>query len=130
MPKRPLMLKVRIPEYTHPRNTWREAIHEAVSDAQARAGVEYQPGDRLEVNSSALLYRRAYCRDSRRRQSSQGLSGRVAGPSGGTKTKARRRRVPIVPNDRQIWRVVVEKALAPKQALGRGRLTIRRVRRA
>jgi hypothetical protein len=27
MPKRPLKMSIRIPEYQSPRNTWREAVH-------------------------------------------------------------------------------------------------------
>ena len=49
MPKRPLRLKIRIPAYVTPRNSWREAIHAAVSQVQKKAAVTYQPDDRLEV---------------------------------------------------------------------------------
>ena len=128
MPKRPLKLKIRIPEYASPRNTWRAALHRAVAEVQRATSVKYRPDDRLEV--TLLLYftdaRAADIHDvdNRLKDCMDALQGRV----GGTKTKAVRALEPIVPNDRQIWRVVVEKALAPKQGLGRGHLTIRRLR--
>ena len=49
MPKRPLKLKVRIPRYAPARNTWREAIYEAVAKVQQEEGVSYDSDDRLEV---------------------------------------------------------------------------------
>ena len=129
MPKRPLKLKIRIPEYKNPRNSWRRAIHEAVMEVQGATSVKYSPEDRLEV--TLMLYftdgRAAEIHDvdNRLKDCLDALQGRV----GGTKTKAMRALDPIIPNDRQIWRVVVEKAVAPKQARGRGHLTIRRLSR-
>jgi hypothetical protein len=127
MPKRPLRLKIRIPEYEAPRNSWREAIHQAVLEVQKRTEVTYESDDRLEVLLQ-LYFTDARATeihdvDNRLKDCLDALQGRV----GGTKTKAWRALPPIVPNDRQIWRVVVEKARAPKQAHGRGHLTIRRL---
>jgi hypothetical protein len=127
MSKRPLKLKVRIPEYAPPRNTWREAIHQAVTAAQFATAVRYNPNDRLEVvlqlyftNGRATEIHDV---DNRLKDCLDALQGRV----GGTKTKTRRALPPIIPNDRQIWRVVVQKGHAPKQARGRGHLTVRRL---
>lgn len=128
MPKRPLKLKVRIPEYAPPRNTWRAAIHKAVTDVQRTTEVRYKRDDRLEVvlriyftDSRAMEIHDV---DNRLKDCLDALQGRV----GGTKTKAERGLPPIVPNDRQIWRVVVEKGPAPKQSLhGRGHLIVRRL---
>lgn len=64
--------------------------------------------------------------DNRLKDCLDALQGRV----GGTKTKAIRAQEPIIPNDRQVWKVVVEKRLAPKQARGRGHVTIRRLKQA
>jgi len=128
MAKRPLKLKIRIPEYEAPRNTWREAIHRAVTEAQNRTPVAYGPDDKLEVTLKLYFTNRRAAEihdvDNRLKDCLDALQGRV----GGTKTKVRRALEAIVPNDRQIWRVIVEKALAPKQARGRGHLTIRRLR--
>ena len=127
MPKRPLTLKVRIPEYVSPRNTWREAIHQAVTDAQRTTVVRYEPDDRLEVILQLYFTggraTEIHDVDNRLKDCLDALQGRV----GGTKTKARRALPAIVPNDRQIWRVVVQKGHAPKQAHGRGHLTVRRL---
>jgi hypothetical protein len=128
VPKRPLRLKIRIPEYTTPRNTWREAIHRAVSKVQSKTSVRYRPDDRLEVilRLYFTVARSAEIHDvdNRLKDCLDALQGRV----GGTKTKTKRGLPAIIPNDRQIWRVIVEKARAPKQALGRGHLTIRRLK--
>jgi hypothetical protein len=130
MPKRPLKLRIRIPEYAPPRNSWRKAIHEAVIAAQRTSDVAYRSTDRLEVVLRLYFtHDRAaeiHDVDNRLKDCLDALQGRV----GGTKTKARLGLPPIVPNDRQIWRVVVEKGRAPKQAHGRGHLTVRRLGKA
>jgi len=129
MPKSPLKLKIRIPEYTAPRNKWREAIHRAVVDVQRTTHVKYEPDDRLEVLLQLYFAdgrsTEIHDVDNRLKDCLDALQGRV----GGTKTKAMRALDPIVPNDRQIWRFIVEKALAPKQAHGLGHLTIRKLGR-
>ena len=129
VPKRRLKLKIRIPGYRPPRNAWRRTIHQAVSEVQRATPVTYEPSDRLEValrlyfaDEEAL---RIHDVDNRLKDCLDALQGRV----GGTKSKAVRALEPIVPNDRQIWRVIVEKALAPKQARGLGHLTIRRLKK-
>jgi len=128
MPKRPLRLKIRIPLYEAPRNSWRQAIHRAVAKAQDDTSVNYRRDDKLEL--SLQLYftdaRSAEIHDvdNRLKDCLDALQGRA----GGTRTKAVRKLKPIIPNDRQVWRVTVEKSLAPKQARsGLGHLTIRRL---
>jgi hypothetical protein len=127
MSKRPLKLKVRIPQGAPPRNSWREAIHQAVTEAREATSVSYQPDDRLEVELQLYFIdgRAAEIHDvdNRLKDCLDALQGRV----GGTKTKAHRGLPPIVPNDRQIWRVIVQKGPAPKQAHGRGHLIVRRL---
>ncbi len=130
MPKRPLKLKIRIPQYESPRNSWREAIHKAVANAQEETSVKYTREDKLEVVLQLYFTdpRAAEIHDvdNRLKDCLDALQGRV----GGTKTKATRKLEPIIPNDRQIWRVTVAKSLAPKQASsGIGHLTIRRLGR-
>ena len=48
------------------------------------------------------------------------LQGRAGG------SKKIRRSPPIIPNDKQIYRVTIEKALPPKQSKGLGHLVITR----
>jgi hypothetical protein len=128
MPKRPLTLSIRIPVYAPPRNRWRQAIHRALVERQRTVPVRYQATDRLEVTLRLYFIgaRAAEIHDvdNRLKDCLDALQGRV----GGTKTKGGRRRTPIIPNDRQVWRVVVEKRHAPKASHGRGHLTIRRLR--
>ena len=130
MPKRPLKLKLRIPEYAPPRNSWREAIHAAVTKAQSESDtkVEYRPEDRLEVRLTLYFTDERASEihdvDNRLKDCLDALQGRV----GGTKTKKDRALPAIVPNDSQIWRVVVQKSFPPKQSRrGLGHLTIRRL---
>lgn len=125
MPKRPLKLTIRIPAYEKPRNTWRRAIHRAVVKRQKDSPVQYSPEDRLEVvlrlyfasNRAAEIHDV----DNRLKDCLDALQARVGG------SKAIRTLKPIIPNDRQVWRVLIEKDVAPKQSRGGlGHLTIRR----
>jgi hypothetical protein len=124
MPKRPLRLKIRIPEYVHPRNDWRRALHKAVREQQRRSPVRYAPDDRLELSIRLYLNPRALALhdvDNRLKDILDALQGRAGGSKKVHALDA------IIPNDRQIYRVVIEKALAPWQARGLGHLTIRRL---
>jgi hypothetical protein len=127
VPKRPMTLNVRIPEYTPPRTRWRVAVHRAVSEVQRARAVHYEPTDRLEVQLRLYFTDRGAARihdvDNRLKDCLDALQGRV----GGTKSKAQRLLPPLIPNDRQVWRVVVQKGLAPKQARARGHLIVRRL---
>lgn len=125
MAKRPLKLHVRIPEYRSPRNSWRRKIHAAATEVQHRRGVEYHPDDHLEIDIRLYLDGRALTWndvDNRLKDVLDALQGRVGGP------KAVRSLPPLIPNDRQIFRVVVEKCSPPKQSLGCGHVTIRWLR--
>ena len=132
MPKPPLTLKIRIPEFKGPRTNWRRAIHEAVLKERRKRKIKFKPSDRIEVTLSIYFNNERSAQihdiDNRLKDCMDALQGRV----GGTKTKKTRALKPIIPNDHQIWRAVVEKALAPKQALDRksgtnkGHLTIRK----
>ena len=125
MAKRPLKLHVRIPPYRSPRNAWRRAIHAAATQALQRGGVRYDKADRLEVEVRLYLTGRAlgwHDLDNRLKDVLDALQGRAGGP------KAKRSLAPLVPNDRQIYRVAVEKHSPPKQSLGGGHITIRRLR--
>lgn len=123
MPKRPLKLHIRIPAYAHPRNDWRRAIHKAIQDRQQSSPVRYSPDDKLEVRIYLSLDKRqvgVHDVDNRLKDCLDALQGRAGG------SKKRRSLEAIIPNDRQIYRVVIEKGIPPKQARGLGHLTIRR----
>ena len=125
MPKRPLKLHVRVPEYWSPRNSWRRKIHAAATRVQDRRRIEYRPDDQLEIDVRLYLDGSALtCNDvdNRLKDVLDALQGRVEGP------KAVRSLPALIPNDRQIFRVVIEKCAPPKQSLGCGHLTVRRLR--
>lgn len=128
MAKRPVKLSVRIPSYEKPRNQWRKKIHQAVSKAlkaQGKRIVSYNGNDRLEVQVRLYLKQNAlfiHDVDNRLKDILDALQGRAGGP------KSKRTLVPIIPNDRQIYRVIVEKSPPPWQSRGLGHLTIRKFR--
>jgi len=126
MAKRPLKLHVRIPEYESPRNSWRRKVHAAATAVRDLREVEYRPDYRLEIDvrlyldGSALIWNDV---DNRLKDVLDALQGRVGGP------KAVRSLPALIPNDRQVFRVVVEKCAPPKQSLGCGHVTVRGLRR-
>jgi hypothetical protein len=124
MPKARQSLHIRIPPYSAPRNAWRQAINAAVVDAQQRRGVHYCETDRLEICLRVYLDDKSmffHDVDNRLKDVLDALQGRAGGP------KTHNRLPAIIPNDRQVWRVMVEKALAPKQSNGMGHLFIRKL---
>ena len=123
MAKPRLSLRVRIPPYQTPRNTWRRLVNrEVASQAKAR-GVRYRGSDRLEVH--VRLYMddsslRSHDVDNRLKDILDALQGRAGGP------KSIRSLPAVIPNDRQIYRVSIEKGLAPPQSRGLGHLVVRK----
>ena len=125
MPKRPLKLLARIPPYRHPRNVWRKDIHEAVGKRLGE--VRYLKSDKLEVEILIYMTERemaAHDVDNLAKDVLDTLQGRAGGP------KKVRRLEQIIPNDNQIYRLVVEKRTPPPQSHRRGHVKIRRLDRA
>ena len=120
------MLKVRLPMYAYPRNTWRRKILRAVSVALEKADIRYAAEDRFELTIRLYLERtklKMVDIDNRMKDVFDALQGRVGG--NGKETRA----LPaLIPNDCQISRVRAEKSLPPKQSHGYGHLIIRRLR--
>jgi len=125
MAKRPLKLNIRIPPYENPRNAWRKKLHKIVLKRQRRSPVRYLEDDHLEVavrlyiSGSGLSIHDV---DNRLKDILDALQGRAGG------SKAKRTLLPIIPNDRQVYRVIIEKAEPPHQSKGFGHLTIRKFR--
>jgi len=71
------------------------------------------------MNSTALSFHDV---DNRLKDIMDALQGRAGG------SKKIRRWAPIIPNDKQICRVTIEKALPPKQSKGLGHLVIIRLK--
>lgn len=125
MAKRKMTLRVRLPEYRTPRNMWRRDIHAAVIAALPAQGVRYIDGDRLEVRIRLYMKEaplEIHDVDNRLKDILDALQGRAGG------SKSRRSLTAVIPNDWQVFRVVIEKAAPPGQSHGRGHLVIRKLR--
>ena len=115
MAKRPLKLTLRIPPYEHPRNTWRKKLHQVVLKRQRKSPVRYTEKDKLEleiklyINGPALFVHDV---DNRLKDIMDALQGRAGGP------KSRRVLEPIIFNDKQICRVIIEKLEPSWQSRG------------
>lgn len=123
MAKRKFKLSVRIPEYQSPRNSWRQTLHAIILSAASKVGISYNPSDKLELkvklymNSTAISFHDV---DNRLKDIMDALQGRAGG------SKKLRILSPIIPNDKQIYRVTIEKTSSPKQSKGVGHLVITR----
>ena len=124
MSKRQYKLHIRLPEYKHPRNSWRCAINKVVVDAMKEKNVIYTSKDKLEI-IICLYFDESKLKvvdiDNRLKDIMDALQGHVGG-----KGKKKRGLKPIIPNDSQIYRVIAEKCLPPKQSHRIGHLIIRK----
>jgi Holliday junction resolvase RusA-like endonuclease len=121
MAKRRTKLETRIPPYQSPRNTWRKKIHRIASLEAEKAEVSYRSTDKLELKVRLYLKDRTlffHDLDNRLKDIMDALQGRARG------SKKIRTLPAIIPNDSQIYRVVIEKALPPKQSKGFGHLIV------
>jgi hypothetical protein len=125
MPKPRKSVGFRLPVYEAPRNAWRQKIHKAAVEAIAKQGVQYRSEDRLKVRLRLYLDTDAalvHDVDNRLKDVLDALQGRAGGSKQVQKLKA------IIPNDSQVWRVVVEKAEAPWQSHGMGHVLIQKLK--
>jgi len=125
MAKQPLSLKVRLPRYESPRIEWRKKLHTSIMTALATKGIEYTTDQKLELH--IMLYLEAphiifHDVDNRLKDIMDSLQGRM----GGSKKKQLYKR--LIPNDRQIYKVTIEKKQPPIQSHGLGHLEIRKYR--
>lgn len=119
MAKPPKTLKIRIPAYVHPRNSWRRKVNRAVIDRQRSSAVTYGEKDKLEVELTLYftgVQLSFHDVDNRLKDVLDALQGRAGG------AENMRTLQPLIPNDNQIYRVVVQKKLAPLQRRGEGTL--------
>jgi|SRR5438876_5020617 len=111
MAKRGLKLSIRIPNFMSSSKAWRRAIHAAIIEVQDRGTVQYEETDKLEVEIRFHLGDRQLTildLDNRLKDVLDVLQGFI-----GEKGKSRELR-PVIPNDNQIYRLIVEKRLPPK----------------
>ena len=122
MGKPRLKVRFRIPPYVSPRAVWRRRLHAAGAQALRQAGVTYDPDDALELDVTLYLRGRAlglHDVDNRLKDIMDALQGHVGG------TGKKRRALPaLIPNDRQVFRVTIEKQAPPKQSRGLGHVVI------
>ena len=117
--------RVRLPLYVSPHMAWRRKILDAIREAQHRTPVTYLASDRLEL--SVLFYMKnrvaeIHDVDNRLKDVMDALQGRMGG------SKSIKPHAPVIHNDRQVWRVAVEKKEPPKQSQDGGYLTVRRLK--
>ena len=127
MVNRRLKLQVRIANFETDAKAWRLKIHAAIEDAQAGRNIQYSKDDKLEVEICLYLQNpKLTCLDldNRAKNILDALQGFVFDKGKGGKTR-------IIPNDNQIYRLVVEKRLPPKANLNSlSTITIRRYDRS
>ena len=125
MAKRRTKLTIRIPRYEPPRNAWRHKIHRIASLEAERIEVSYRPSDKLELQVRLYLKEGplfSHDLDNRLKDIMDALQGRAGG------SKKVRTLSAIIPNDRQVFRIVIEKSLPPKQSKGFGHLLVTKYR--
>jgi hypothetical protein len=112
MPKRRTKFKCDLPPYVHPRLRWRQLIHQSAHEAFRRQQVHKYTAEnrfmltiRLRMTKSAMAFHDI---DNRLKDIMDALQGRLGGP----KSIAAQR--PLIPNDRQIFRVSIEKLNSKK----------------
>jgi hypothetical protein len=124
-------IRTSLPTYQKDRQQWRKQILRNVREAAARAGVQYEDDDLLEVE--VLLYLTRGKRhdihdvDNRLKDILDALQGRFRGYSS-------KKEPCLVANDNKVCRAVVEKRPTPKVLKNRGKdtggkLTIRAFKR-
>ena len=121
MAKQRLGLKVRLPWYESPRNEWRKKLHSCIATALKDKQIKYASDQLLELRITLYLaepHIRFHDVDNRLKDIMDALQGRM----GGSKKEHLYKR--LIPNDRQIYKVTIEKKQPPKQSQGLGHLKI------
>ena len=114
MAKQRMKLSVKIPNFDKDAGKWRRAIHDAVIEGQKQGArrIKYLASDKLDVQ--IRLHLRGYKLgildvDNRAKTILDALQGLMLGKSG-----KKRESNALIPNDKQIYRLVIEKRLPPK----------------
>jgi len=101
---------------------WRHDLHDAVRQAATKGRIAYAPTDLLELTVVLYLAGDAlfvHDVDNRLKDIMDALQGRAGGKKGTLTLN------PIIPNDRQVFRVTIEKMAPYRQSLGLGHLTVK-----
>jgi len=125
MPQHKQELKFRLPEYEGPRNAWRRNIYQAATKAVKKQRASFPENAKLSVEVKLYLRGRAleiHDVDNRLKDILDALQGRMGG------SKAVRKFEPIILNDRQVYRVIVNKSAPPGQSHGLGHVAVSKLR--
>jgi hypothetical protein len=98
-------------------------LHQVIQTTAAKARISYSSSDRLQLKVVLYLGPNAlfvHDVDNRLKDIMDAFQGRAGGKKGsGLLT-------PLIPNDRQVFKVTIEKKHPPKQSLNLGHLTVSR----
>ena len=121
MAKKRRTLKFRLPEYVTGPNKWKKLIHGAALEAMKKQEVKFPEGVKLQVEVRVYLkdsHLRIHDVDNRLKSILDALQGRAGG------SKAVNDLEKIIQNDRDVYRVVIEKSAPPKQSRGLGHVRV------
>ena len=125
MSKRRITFSFRLPPYLSPRNDWRKNIHKLALEAVQTRNITLLESDQLQIDVALYLEKSAlkfHDVDNRLKDIMDALQGRAGG------TKRKKILEPIIPNDSQVYRVSIEKTIAPKQSKGYGHAKVSKYR--
>ena len=125
MSKCRITFSLRLPPYLSPRNDWRKRIHKLALEAVQTRNITLLESDQLQLDVALYLENSAlkfHDVDNRLKDIMDALQGRAGG------TKRKQVMEPIIPNDNQVYRVTVEKTIAPKQSKGYGHVKVSKYR--
>lgn len=126
MSKKPLKLHVRLPQYKFPRSAWRKDIYKEILKEAKKHNTVYSDKDILELSIIIYLDNKKISIidvDNRLKD----IMDAVQGYTGGA-CKKKHIFHSIIPNDNQIYKVIIEKKEPPKQSHCLGHLFIRKYR--
>jgi Holliday junction resolvase RusA-like endonuclease len=121
MTKRRQTIKIRLPRYERNRLSWRKAIHKKL--VKASTNIDIRKDDPIELIVTLYFDKLAvhwHDVDNRLKDIMDALQGRLGG------RKSIKPKHPIIPNDNQVYKVDIEKFVAPKPSLGKGHLVVKK----
>ena len=120
-----MKFKIRLPEYSYPRNRWRKNVYNSVQKKLHACGVTKMKYERIELKL-VLYFDKTKIKfvdvDNRLKDVMDALQARWGSKI--TKKKFN----PLIENDNSIYKVTVEKRIPPIQSKGLGHLLIKKMK--